>query len=484
MQNTIIGVGLTIIAPFMVLGLASVAQKFFGREGSRKFVHITLSNWILLALEVYTKAWAVCILPACFIGLNYLNARTKFFKAIERDEDNALGTVWYAVSLFLLCLAGYSLKMPWIAACGTLAMGYGDGFGSLVGRRFGKSKFPGAYSKKSLEGMFTVMIFSGLAVGVVCAVYAPDDMPDFALRAALSCAVPAAAVELFTPRGIDNLTLPLSVSLIVFLLTRFAFLWPVFICFSIALLILIIAYYLRAISPSGFISAIILGVTLFIFGGWICFAALIIFFVLGSAASGIGKKKKAIAEKLHQRHGARSIIQVAANGAPSLIFAAVYYFTGTEACLLAAIACFAAAAADTFSSEIGMMSKKEPVSILTLKPTQRGISGGITILGLFGGFLGAIIISTLAIPIFGINGGAAVVVAGLFSSALDSLLGASFQAKYQPQSGDGEFRLTERKTLGGAPLKLVHGFRWINNDVVNFISVIISGLILALIWHS
>ncbi|MCL1969728.1 MAG: DUF92 domain-containing protein [Bacteroidetes bacterium] len=483
MGETVFGIVLTIVVPFGVLGLASIARKLgIGAETSRKLVHILLSNWILLAIAVYRSVWAVCILPACFIPLNYLSYRRGIFSAIERNENNTLGTVWYAVSLFLLCLAGYSLYMPWIAACGMLAMGYGDGFGALVGKRWGKSRFPGTHSKKSLEGLFTVMILSGLSVGIVCLIYAPNFVPHFALYAALSCAVPATAIELFTPRGIDNLTLPLGVSLIVFLLARFPLLWPVFACFSIALLILIIAYYLRAITFSGLISAVLLGTSLFVFGGWISFAALVLFFVLGSLVSRIGKSKKADADALHERHGARSVVQVLANGFPSLIFAVIYYFTGIESCLLAVIICFAAATADTFSSEIGMLSKRNPISILSLKPIQRGISGGFTLLGLLGGTLGAIITAVTAIPKFGIKGMLVVAVAGLLSSVLDSVLGATFQAKYQVSGEcDGQL-LTERKSLDGMPLKLVYGIRWVNNDVVNFVSVFLVGLVFIGVW--
>ena len=479
MGKTVFGIVLTIVVPFGVLGLASIARKLgIGAEGSRKLVHILLSNWILLAIAVYRSAWAACILPACFIPLNYLSCRKRIFSAIEREEDNTLGTVWYAVSLFLLCLAGYSLDMPWIAACGMLAMGYGDGIGALVGRRWGKLRFPGIHFKKSLEGMLTVMILSGLSVGIVCEIYAPNLFPHFALYAALLCAIPATAIELFTPRGIDNLTLPLGVSLIVFLLARFPLFWPVFACISIALFILIIAYYLRAITFSGLISAVLLGTSLFVFSGWIGFAALVLFFVLGSLVSRIGKSKKAEAEALHERRGARSVVQVLANGFPSLIFAVIYNFTGIESCLLAVIVCFAATTADTFSSEIGMLSKKNPVSVLSFKPIQRGISGGFTLLGLLGGALGAIITAFLAIPKFGMKGMLVVVVAGLVSSVLDSVLGAVFQAKYQMPGEVDEQSLTEHRILNGVPLKLVHGIRWVDNDVVNFVSVFFVGLVL------
>ena len=487
MANTVFGVALSFLAPFGVLGLVSVVKRLgAGDEVSRKLAHILLSNWILLALAVYRSAWAACIVPACFVALNYLSYRKGLFSAIERREDNTPGTVWYAVSLFLLCLAGYGLGMPWIAACGMLAMGYGDGLGALVGKRWGKSRFPGAHSQKSLEGTLTVMIFSGLAAGFVCAIYAPGLAPDFALRAALACAVPAAAIELYSPRGIDNLTLPLGVSLIVFLLARHPSLWPVFACLGIALLILAAAYYLRAVTFWGLQAATLLGVSLFIFGGWLSFAALVLFFLLGSAVSRVGKKAKADACALHERQGPRSAAQVAANGLPPLIFAALYRAAGAESCLLAVLVCLAAAAADTFSSEIGMLSKKNPVSILTRKPIRRGVSGGVTRLGFGGAALGALAVSPLALSEFGIEGMLAVIAAGLAGSIIDSALGAAFQAKYRDQSRDGEEpaqRLTERKNLGVTPLKPAQGIGWVNNDVVNFVSVFICGLIVAVAWR-
>ncbi len=480
MEKQLLGYALTAAAPFGALGLAAAARKWgAGAETSRKLVHILLSNWILLAIAVYRSAWTACILPACFILLNYVSCRRGLFSAIEREEDNTLGTVWYAVSLFLLCLAGYSQEMPWIAACGMLAMGYGDGLGALAGRRWGKRRFPEPYAAKSLEGMLTVMAFSGLAVGAACAAYVRD--PVFALRAALSCAVPAAAIELFTPRGLDNLTLPLSVSLIVWLLARFPGLWPLFACLGVTLVILLAAYYLRAITVSGLFSGALLGVALFLGGGWTAYGALVLFFVSGSLASRAGKEKKAAAEQLHERQGARSTVQVFANGLPSLLFAGAYALTGREGCMLAVIACFAGAAADTFSSEIGMLSRRPPVSILTWRPAPRGLSGGVTPLGLCAGAAGALLVSLLALPAFGGGGMLASAAAGFAGSVLDSVLGAAFQAKYRMGKGGA---LTERPRSGDGPLELARGIRWVNNDVVNFASVFLCGLALAAAWRA
>lgn len=487
MEGSVWGVLLTAAMPFAVLGAASLARRLgLSGEGARKMVHILLSNWILLAIAVYRSAWTACILPACFIPLNYLSYRRGLFSAIEREEDNTPGTVWYAVSLFLLCLFGYAVDLPWVAACGMLAMGYGDGVGALVGKRWGRSRFPAPCADKSLEGTVTVLALSALAVGGVCAFCAPGGS-SFALTAALCCSMPAAAIELFSPRGIDNLTLPLGVSLIVFLMARFPGTQPFFACLSVTLLVLLAAFYLGAITFPGLLAALALGLAMFLLGGWISYAALVLFFLLGSAASRIGKGRKAQAESLHQHSGARGVAQVAANGLPSLLFAALYAATGGEGCRLAVIGCFAAAAADTFSSDLGMLSRQEPVSILTFKPVRRGMSGGVTLLGLGAGVLGALLLSLLAAPRFGWTGVLACCLTGLAGTLVDSLLGASAQAKYRVPKGhkkDGDALLTERESLAGRPLELAGGMRWVNNDVVNFSSVSVCGLVLALLWQA
>jgi len=464
---SVFGIALTAVTPFAALALAQLAKRLgAGAEGSRKLAHILLSNWILLANAVYGGSWAICALPAAFIPLNYLSYRKKLFSAIERrGEADTPGTVWYAVSLFALCVFATAAKSPQTAACGMLAMGYGDGLGALVGKRFGKMKFPPPYSQKSVEGALTVALFSGIAVAAVTR----------SVHTALICAIPAAVAELFSPRGTDNLTLPLTVGAIVFAAAKFPNAPPVFGCLAVCLVILVAAYCARALTLGGVASATALGVALFVFGGRLGFAALVLFFISGSAVSRFGKKRKEAAHALHERRGARSAAQVAANGLPSLIFAAIYFFTQSGACLFAVTACFAAACADTFSSEIGMLSRKNrPVSILTLKPIERGLSGGVTLLGFAGAALGASATAALAFAEFGVLPALAIAVIGVIGSAIDSAFGAAFQAKYRADDGG----LTEQKN--GAP---VSGISRINNDAVNFASLVLSGVIAAIIYQ-
>ena len=123
------------------------------------------------------------------------------------------------------------------------------------------------------------------------------------------------------------------------------------------------------------------------------------------------------------------MVQVYANAGGALIMVLLGEITGNSVFDKAALITFVAAFADTVSSEIGMLSKSDPVSIITFKKIQQGLSGGVSILGIAAAIFASLLFSlilvrgTLIEILF-------VVLLGSVGSMLDSLLGAVFQAKY------------------------------------------------------
>lgn len=469
-MNPFVAILLSFIPVFAVLGIAAICKRWgMEEESSRKLVHILLSNWILLALVLFDRTWAACVAPACFIVLNLLSHYRGLFSGMERQENDSLGTVWYAVSLLILCFFGWRMGVPWIAACGMLAMGYGDGLAALVGLAWGRHPFPKPCENKTLEGAAAVFFFTALPVEVLCSIYAPE----IALTAALCCGVIGLALELFSPRGVDNLTLPLGIALVVYLLLAAPWAAAPLIGLSLSLAVLLPAYYMGGLTGSALWIAALLGSLLYTWGGALAFEALVLFFVLGSLATKLGGRKKHSAYALHKHRGPRTVVQVAANGLPALIFALLYRFSDAGIWLVAVLVSFAAATADTFSSEIGMLSPKKPVSLLGLRPVERGISGGVTLLGLGGAAIGSCLVALLAIGSFGWKGWLTVFLFGMVGSLLDSLLGTLLQAKYHLPSGG----LTERPLLEGVPLRLASGIAWVTNDVVNFASAFFCGVL-------
>lgn len=176
--------------------------------------------------------------------------------------------------------------------------------------------------------------------------------------------------------------------------------------------------------------------------------------------------------------------QVLANGIIAGILAFIHFVFPSPSIYYAYLACLATVNADTWGTEIGILSKSQPISLRSLKKVSPGSSGGISFLGtlssLFGafllvltGFLPGISPFPLKTEILLIIG-----IAGFSGSLIDSVLGAFLQAQYQCLICN---KMTERKTHCNFDTKQVSGISWLNNDWVNFLSLI-SGVILFLVF--
>jgi phytol kinase len=146
-----------------------------------------------------------------FVFINYISYRKNVFKAMERDGSSRdLGTVYYAISLLILAFVSFAYKVPYLGGIGILVMGYGDGFAALIGTKFGKHSFKKYGLSKSLEGSITVFVFALLISGIFFGIYSSN----LWVIKSLVIAVSATIIELISPNGFDNLSLPLLVSLI------------------------------------------------------------------------------------------------------------------------------------------------------------------------------------------------------------------------------------------------------------------------------
>lgn len=469
MNRNMIGITASFLYILFVIGFATLLKKKYhaSSEITRKTVHILSGNWIFISHYFFDSLEFAVIAPACFILINYLSLKYRIISVIEREptesgEVDSYGTVYYSVSTLLLVVFDFMTKSVYPSYLGLLIMAYGDGFAALIGQRYGKrNEF---FKDKTLEGSLTLFVISFFLSNSI--LYFTQGKILFLESFFIS--VLAMILEFKSFKGSDNITLPIGVGIYSYFIVNF----PVatMVASLVNLLVVGFAYYKKSLTHDGVLFAFFTGVVLYALGDFPMYAALLLFFIAGSFTGIFKNRYKEEGEKLHKRTGARNWVQVIANSFPAVLILCISHFAGLpmEHSLLAGISCLAGSCADTFASEFGMLSSHEPVSILTLKPLKRGLSGGVSIMGVFAALAGSMLIASCIFfyPQFGVFEFFTVSMLGFISSLLDSVIGASAQVKYIYEDGN----ISERSDLEGE-IVAQKGFYFINNDVVNFLSV-------------
>ncbi len=243
------------------------------------------------------------------------------------------------------------------------------------------------------------------------------------------------------------------------------------------------------LTAGGGASAAILGTLIYGLGGGRAIAPLLVFLVSGSLLSLAARQIAAMKEGGRQPRTARRAAQVWANGGVPLALALVQAWLRTRWPLyrlpaeqMLYLASIAAVNADTWATEIGRMSGSVPRSLRSGKPCSAGLSGAVSVAGTLGGVAGALAIPFSVVRLWPLNGGQLVLAAwaGFLGCWIDSIAGAAVQAQYKnPQTG----MLTEEPVHDGKPNALVHGWRWMNNDMVNVLAGAGGALCAAVMMH-
>lgn len=244
--------------------------------------------------------------------------------------------------------------------------------------------------------------------------------------------------------------------------------------FLLALIISSIAYKLGSLDRSGAFAAVVVGTIIFGIGKTPWAVILLIFFITSSGLSKAFKAKKAGLDEKFSKGGRRDWAQVLGNGGLATMFAFLFGSFPTQNFLwLLFLAALAAVNADTWATEIGVLSPTAPRDILApRKKVEKGTSGGISMVGSLGALAGSLVI---AIPgaflspdgMGRLDVALVITLAGVVGSFADSLLGATVQAIYHCPVCDKE---TEKHPNHSCGALTVHrrGWRWMNNDLVNF----------------
>ena len=250
---------------------------------------------------------------------------------------------------------------------------------------------------------------------------------------------------------------------------------PLLIGLVVAIVIAFAAYRAHSLDRSGALVATLVGTVIFAAGGWQWAVLLLAFFVSSSLLTRAYGDRKRVTNRDYAKTGVRDAGQVLANGGLPSLFAMLHFFFPDHAWpWIGFAASLAAANADTWATELGVLNPRPPRLITNFRMVEPGSSGGISLAGTLAGVAGAAFIGLLA----GVFAPSAyrslnseywlvITVAGLLGSLFDSLLGATVQAIYWCPTDEKE---TERHPLHncGTQTTLLRGWPWLGNDWVNF----------------
>ena len=238
----------------------------------------------------------------------------------------------------------------------------------------------------------------------------------------------------------------------------------------------LISYRMKWLTALGALSQFALGALLYGLGRWQWTLPVLVFFLSSSLLTRLGSNRKREPSRAFSKGGTRDAMQVAANGGIGGALVVAWALTGADLWYLAYLSSVAASAADTWATEVGLLSGTAPVLITTLRPVRRGTSGGISLGGTSAGIAGAAVVALSALP--WIHGEyrvlLLVILSGVAGLTADSILGAAFQRQFLCQ-GCGQVTENESHCAGfrGVPDR---GIRWLDNDLVNLAASLTAAL--------
>ncbi len=479
----------------LIVVAADQAKKRFNVQPkkTRMIIHAGVAVVIFFAPLLFHSQLYPAILAGLFIVINLVSVKAGMFTGMNVDRRN-LGTVYYPASFLTLVLLLWN-RNPFIISIAMLILGLADPAAAIVGSSLTRTHKVHAFGgKKTLEGALAMAVVATLAALGGTVFFRASEAgilpvpPVDLVSICLAIGIMVAAIELLSPRATDNLSVPLSAGFLLFIAMHDLHLFRLFmIGEGLAAVIAFVSYKLRLLTRDGTVATFVMGGFIFGFGGWQWAIPVLLFFLIGSGASRLFASAKSGYNLLYEKSHTRDAGQVFANGGVGLIILILSVLMPDHHWYLAYLGSLTAATADTLATEFGVFSRSNPFSISLWKRVEKGMSGAVSYLGTSTGLISAALLASLTLPfsggysLFPVRFIAAGALSGAIGSLADSIIGGSFQSQYKcPRCG----KITERKEhCGGNQTDLVSGYRWINNDVVNFAGSLVGAVAFPLLFR-
>ncbi len=424
---------------------------------NRKLIHMATGLFALL-LPFLGPGWSALLALAAFL-FNVFWLPT-LMPGIYRDEEETsgeAGILLYPLAVLIVILAVGQPQWFHVAAGAWAFLAFGDGASTVVGRLFGRAKLPWNRDK-SWAGFFAFIIAGWIMSAILMTWFGywwiklHSDvavMPgmSYLLLGTLIVAIICAFVESSPLPVNDNISVALVSALLLWCFSlglsgaeliqsifgKLNILWAILVNAAIA----ISTAYFGLVALSGAIVGFIVGTIIFACGGWNAYIILLMFFILATAATKYEYASKhdiGVAQEGGGRRGAKHAIANCGTGVfLAFLIGATPFFKEVmsyDPFILAFVAAFATALADTMSSELGQVFGKTPVLVTTLRRVPIGTEGAVSFEGTAWGIVGSAIIALVGCWIFQglpISAFPIIVLAAFIGTTVESYLGATVE---------------------------------------------------------
>ena len=192
----------------------------------------------------------------------------------------------------------------------------------------------------------------------------------------------------------------------------------------------------------------------------------------------IGKRTEKITGEINRKTGTRDIVQVLANGLAATVALVIGKIFNSDVGIVVYASALTECLADSLASDIGVLSKKDPIDVCRMRRIKRGMSGGVSALGTLSALGGcaAMTLIVFAFQGFDVKYVITVTLIPMLGILIDSVLGSLAQAKYVCSVCG---KATEKTLHCGQATKHTGGVTFINNDTVNILSNVSTAVIAA-----
>eukprot|EP01079_Euglenida_sp_SAG-EU17-18_P002875 gene2875-3465_t len=212
-------VGLVLCAEFLTraLGVSRFASRKFNHLAVIPSSHVLVTlgpvGHVVFVLNRFSSPYVAAAVPAAFVIGNLLVSPSSPIKLplislASFEGGDLLGPALYPLSLSIICLVALPKGM-WFAAAVFLPLVYGDSAAALLGRQSHSSlRFQAPAGIKSFPGVAGFLVFAMLGTQLGLRYIGVE--PAAAVALSTAGALVGALIELFSPKGMDNLTIPVG----------------------------------------------------------------------------------------------------------------------------------------------------------------------------------------------------------------------------------------------------------------------------------